>query len=229
MIRALATPSRFAWSPPAKDAPTSGRRLAFARWLTQPGHPLTARVMVNRLWLLHFGEGIVSTPDNFGIAGAPPSHPELLDWLATEFVARGWSVKAMHRLILTSAAYRQASRDRPGAPAHARAKQADPDNRLLWRQRMRRLEAEPLRDAMLAASGSLNGQMFGPPVPLVVRADGEVVEPDDGAGAAPVDLPPGPPVAAAHAAPVVRPAGDGDQLHPARRLDGRLAGAEPAQ
>ena len=138
--------------------------------------------MVNRIWLLHFGEGIVSTPDNFGKAGATPSHPALLDWLATEFVARGWSVKAMHRLILTSAAYRQASGIDPSAPALLRAKQVDPENRLLWRQRMRRLEAEPLRDAMLATAGILNAQMFGPPVPLSVRADGEVVEPDDAAG-----------------------------------------------
>ena len=182
VIQALATPRPFDWSPPGKDAPTSGRRLAFAQWLTQPGHPLTARVMVNRIWLLHFGEGIVSTPDNFGKAGAAPSHPDLLDWLATEFVARGWSIKAMHRLILTSSAYRQASPVDSGAPAHARAMRVDPDNRLLWRQRMRRLEAEPLRDAMLASSGSLNGQMFGPPIPLVVRGDGEVVEPDAAAG-----------------------------------------------
>jgi Protein of unknown function (DUF1553)/Protein of unknown function (DUF1549)/Planctomycete cytochrome C len=182
VIRALGTPKPFAWSPPTKGARTSGRRLAFAQWLTQPGHPLTARVMVNRIWLLHFGEGIVSTPDNFGKAGAAPSHPALLDWLATEFVARGWSVKAMHRLILASAAYRQASGIDASSPVQMRAKQVDPDNRLLWRQRMRRLEAEPLRDAMLATAGTLNAQMFGPPVPLSVRADGEVVEPDDAAG-----------------------------------------------
>ncbi|MFI5456211.1 MAG: DUF1553 domain-containing protein [Isosphaerales bacterium] len=182
VLRALAAPRPFAWSRPSKDAPTSGRRLAFANWLTQPGHPLTSRVMVNRIWLLHFGEGIVSTPDNFGNTGAAPSHPELLDWLATEFVARGWSVKAMHRLILTSTAYRQASRIDPAAPAHAKARQADPENRLLWRQRMRRLEAEALRDSMLATSGVLNGRMFGPPVPFVVRGDGEVVAPDDDLG-----------------------------------------------
>jgi len=182
VLRALATPQPFAWSPPSKDAPTSGRRLAFAKWLTQPDHPLTSRVMVNRIWLLHFGEGIVSTADNFGTTGAAPSHPELLDWLATEFVARGWSVKAMHRLILTSTAYRQASRLDPAAPAHAKAMRADPENRLLWRQRMRRLDAEALRDAMLATSGVLNGRMFGPPVPFVVRDDGEVVAPDDASG-----------------------------------------------
>ena len=182
VLRALGTPEPFAWSSPAKDAKTSGRRLAFAKWLTQPGHPLTSRVMVNRIWLLHFGEGLVATPDNFGTAGAAPSHPELLDWLACEFVRQGWSIKAMHRLILTSAAYRQSSRFDPRSPAHARAKQFDPGVRLLWRQRLRRLEAEPLRDAMLAASGLLNKRMFGAPVPFVVRPDGEVVAPDQPAG-----------------------------------------------
>ncbi len=169
----------FDWKPPAADAPTSGRRLAFAEWLTQPNHPLTARVMVNRLWLYHFGEGIVSTPDNFGRVGSPPSHPELLDWLATEFVARGWSVKAMHRLIVTSSAYRQAS----VSPQAAEAKKIDPDDRLLWRQRMRRLEAEALRDGVLAVSGSLNTDMYGPPVPMQRQGDGEVTAPADASGA----------------------------------------------
>ena len=165
VLPALATPEPFRWAPPAKDAPTSGRRRAFAEWLTQPGHPLTARVLVNRLWLHHFGEGIVATPENFGVKGAPPSHPELLDWLATEFVARGWSIKAMHRLMLTSAAYRQSSRDDP--ERHARARAVDPENRLLWRQRLRRLEAEALRDAVLTVAGTLNLAMGGPS-----RADG---------------------------------------------------------
>jgi Protein of unknown function (DUF1553)/Protein of unknown function (DUF1549)/Planctomycete cytochrome C len=182
VLRALGTPEPFAWSSPAKDAKTSGRRLAFAKWLTQPGHPLTSRVMVNRIWLLHFGEGLVATPDNFGTAGAAPSHRELLDWLACDLVARGWSIKAMHRLILTSTAYRQSSRFDPRSPAHARAKQVDPGVRLLWRQRMRRLEAEPLRDAMLAAGGLLNTRMFGSPVPFVIRPDGEVVAPEDPSG-----------------------------------------------
>jgi hypothetical protein len=168
----------FVWTPPAKDAPTSGRRLAFAEWLTQPDHPLTARVMVNRLWMYHFGEGIVSTPDNFGRIGSPPSHPELLDWLATEFVARGWSVKAMQRLMVTSSAYRQAS-----TSASADARKIDPDDRLLWRQRLHRLEAEPLRDAILDVSGSLNTAMYGPPVPMQRQADGEVTAPADASGA----------------------------------------------
>ena len=171
----------------------------------------------------------MSTPDNFGTTGAAPSHPELLDWLATEFVARGWSVKAMHRLILTSTAYRQASRIDPSAPAHAKAKQADPDNRLLWRQRMRRLEAEALRDAMLATSGVSERPDVRPA--RAVRGPGRRRGRRAGRrrGPAPVDLPQGPPVAAAHAPAVVRPAGDGDELHPARRLDDRLAGAQPSE
>jgi mono/diheme cytochrome c family protein len=169
----------FTWKSPAKDAPTSGRRLAFAEWLTQPDHPLTARVMVNRLWLHHFGEGVVSTPDNFGRIGSPPSHPELLDWLATEFVARGWSIKAMHRLMVTSSAYRQAST----SPTSAEAKKIDPDDRLLWRQRLRRLEAEPLRDGIMSVAGSLNSEMFGPSEPMQRQADGEVTAPADGSGA----------------------------------------------
>jgi hypothetical protein len=135
--------------------------------------------MVNRLWLHHFGEGLVSTPDNFGRIGSPPSHRELLDWLATEFVARGWSVKAMQRLMVTSSAYRQAS----VSPAAADAKQIDPDDRLLWRQRLRRLEAEPLRDGILAVSGSLNAEMFGAPVLMQRQGDGEVTTPTDASGA----------------------------------------------
>src|SRR5262249_26379298 len=150
--------------PRGKDAKTSGRRLAFAEWLTQPYHPLTARVMVNRIWLHHFGRGLVLTPDNFGRTGAPPSHPELLDWLAREFVERGWSMKAIHRLIMTSSAYRQRSALDPAL--HAAAKRLDPDNALLWRQRLRRLEAEPLRDAVLSVAGTLNPEMYGAPVPM---------------------------------------------------------------
>jgi mono/diheme cytochrome c family protein len=179
-LSVLATAQPFTWAPPGKDAKTSGRRLAFARWLTQPDHPLTARVLVNRLWLHHFGEGLVATPDNFGRTGSPPSHPELLDWLATEFVSHGWSIKAMHRLLLTSSTYRQQSAF--DDTAHARARQVDPDNRLLWRQRLRRLEAEALRDAVLSAAGNLNPRMFGPPVPMRRQPDGEVVAPDDASG-----------------------------------------------
>jgi hypothetical protein len=202
-LSVLATAKPFTWSPPDKNAKTSGRRRAFAEWLTQPEHPLTARVLVNRLWLHHFGEGIVATPDNFGHMGKPPTHPKLLDWLAIEFVApspqplspkgrgeeyeplspwgrgvgvRGWSIKAMHRLILTSSTYRQVS------ALNATGRRLDPDNRLLWRQRMRRLEAEPLRDGMLAVTGTLNLQMFGPPVAIQRQGDGEVTTGADPAG-----------------------------------------------
>jgi hypothetical protein len=180
VLTALATAKPFTLSPPAPDAKTSGRRLAFAEWVTQPDHPLTARVAVNHLWLHHFGEGIVATPDNFGHTGTPPSDPELLDWLATEFVARGWSLKAMHRLIMTSSTYRQASAVDPASQSVAL--RLDPDDHLLWRQRLRRLEAEVLRDAMLSTSGMLNPQMCGPPVPVQRQADGEVVTGTDAAG-----------------------------------------------
>jgi hypothetical protein len=171
----------FKWTAPAKDAKTSGRRTAFAQWLTQPDHPLTARVWVNRMWLHHFGEGIVATTDNFGRTGSPPSHPELLDWLACEFVNPAgepnakWSIKHMHRLILTSRTYRQSSTI---PEPSAKSKSIDPENRLHWRQRLRRLEAEPLRDAVLAVAGNLNPQSFGPPVPMVRQGNGEVVVPD---------------------------------------------------
>lgn len=174
-LPAIATPKPFRWTAPPKDSPTSGRRRAFADWLTQPGHPLTARVLVNRVWLHHFGEGIVATPDNLGIKGAAPTHPELLDWLATEFESRSWSIKTMHRLMMNSTAYRQSSRDDP--ERHARAHAVDPDNRLIWRQRLRRLEAEPLRDALLSVAGTLNPATGGPPVPMVAQPDGEVITP----------------------------------------------------
>ncbi|HMC64842.1 MAG TPA: DUF1553 domain-containing protein, partial [Gemmataceae bacterium] len=179
-LSVLTTASPFRWSPPGKEAPTSSRRRAFAEWITQPDHPLTARVLVNRLWLHHFGEGLVSTPENFGHAGSPPSHPELLDWLATEFVARGWSIKTMHRLIMTSSTYRQISTIDP--KLHAAARERDPDNRLLWRQRLGRLEAEVLRDSILSVTGALNPVMYGRPVTMVRHADGEVTTPSDASG-----------------------------------------------
>jgi hypothetical protein len=143
---------------PPSPAGTSGRRKALAEWLTRPDHPLTARVMVNRLWQGHFGRGIVATPSDFGTQGAPPSHPELLDWLASEFVARGWSLKALHRLMVTSATYRQSSIPSPEAARD------DPDNALFGRMFRRRLEGEAVRDALLAVSGQLNPQMGGPSV-----------------------------------------------------------------
>jgi hypothetical protein len=155
-------------------AKSSGRRTAWARWLTRPDHPLTARVFVNRLWQHYFGEGIVATSDNLGHLGSRPTHPELLDWLATEFVRGGWGVKELHRLIVTSSVYRQSSAHRPGPAA------ADPGNRLLWRMRLRRLESEAVRDAILAVSGRLDRTAGGPPVPIEPRADGTVVVADKG-------------------------------------------------
>jgi hypothetical protein len=150
--------------PPGKQ--TSGRRRALAEWMASPDNPLTARVMVNRLWHYHFGRGIVNTPSNFGRMGSLPSHPELLDWLATEFVREGWSVKKMHRLILTSQTYQMASSFYRDANF-----QKDPNNISLWRFPTRRLEAEIIRDAMLSASGQLNMQAGGPPFfPAVPKA-----------------------------------------------------------
>jgi hypothetical protein len=147
------------FGPPLKvadDAPESKRRLALAQWITDPRQPLTARVIVNRLWQHHFGLGIVPTPSDFGLNGGKPSHPELLDWLAAELVASDWSLKHVHRLIVLSATYRQA-----GA-ANARGLAADAQDRWLWRYPPRRLEAEPLRDAILAVSGKLDLRMGGP-------------------------------------------------------------------
>ena len=137
----------------------SGRRLALARWIAAPDNPLTARVMVNRLWQRHFGAGIVATSNNFGVMGKKPTHPDLLDWLATRFVEGGWSVKQLDRLIVTSAAYRRAS-----SPADAEAvAERDPNNALLSYFPPRRLAAEEIRDAMLAVTGELNPEVGGPP------------------------------------------------------------------
>jgi hypothetical protein len=147
---------------------TSGRRLALAQWLTQPNHPLTARVAVNQLWLRHFGRGIVPTVANFGKSGLPPTHPELLDWLATEFVARGWSMKAMHRLMVTSDAYRQSSRVVESVRA------ADPENELLSRMPLRRMDAETLYDSLVSVAGRLDPTLYGHPGELNISADKEV-------------------------------------------------------
>ena len=174
VLTAIDAPEPYSWKK-RQNAHTSGRRLALAKWLTQAKHPLTARVMVNRVWLHHFGEGIVSSPEDFGYSGARPSHPKLLDWLAVEFVERGWSIKHLHRLILTSATYRQQSSQNLQSEIHRRASEADPENTLLWRQRLRRLEAEPLRDAIMAVSGELSTKMFGPPIRMARQSDGEVV------------------------------------------------------
>jgi len=136
--------------------PSSGRRLALARWIASPSNPLTARVMANRVWHYHFGRGLVPTTADFGRAGEPPSHPELLDWLASELIAGGWSLKHLHRTILLSESYRRSS-----SAARAAALAADPDNKLLWRQKLRRLEAEVIRDTVLAVSGQLNLEAGG--------------------------------------------------------------------
>jgi len=136
----------------------SGRRRALADWISSPANPLTARVMVNRIWQHHFGEGIVRTPSDFGMNGDRPSHPELLDWLASELVEKKWSVKAMHRLMLTSNTYRQST----SHPAWDKISESDPDNRLLSRMNWIRLESEVLRDSILSLSGRLNPEAGGP-------------------------------------------------------------------
>jgi hypothetical protein len=135
-------------------------RLELANWLADPAHPLTARVMVNRVWQHHFGNGFVHTPDDLGNQSSPPTHPELLDWLANRFIADGWSLKKLHRLILLSATWQQSSRTNP------RFVEIDPFNDLLWRANIRRLEFEPLRDSILAIGGSLDLTVGGRPINL---------------------------------------------------------------
>jgi mono/diheme cytochrome c family protein len=139
-----------------KEAPLN--RLTLAKWLVDPGHPLTSRVAVNRFWQMYFGYGIVKTQEDFGVQGEPPVHPELLDWLATEFIRTGWDIRGMQRLIVTSATYRQSSRTTPALL------EKDPENRLLARAPRGRLPAEMIRDTALAASGLLNGTIGGPSV-----------------------------------------------------------------
>ncbi|MEE2843623.1 MAG: PSD1 and planctomycete cytochrome C domain-containing protein [Planctomycetota bacterium] len=164
----------FVWKAVEGKASTSLRRTAFANWLTQSRHPLTSRVMANRLWLHHFGEGLVSTVEDFGWAGEEPQHQQLLDWLAVELESNQWSLKHLHRLILSSQAYQQSS---AVTVSHgtAWAKSVDPNNRLLWRQNLRRMEAEPLRDSILHVAGALRSDMYGAPTAIVRRSDGEVV------------------------------------------------------
>ena len=189
-LSVLCSPSRppstsqgaeFSTRIPADDPslPTSGRRLAYARHLTNGQHPLVARVFVNRVWMHHFGRGLVATPGDFGRLGEKPTHPELLDWLADEFLRSGWSLKKLHRLLMTSTAYRQSSRRRPELDA------VDPDNRLLGRMSIRRLEAETVRDAILAVSGDLTPKLFGTPIPVTPDETGQIivgVDTRDGAG-----------------------------------------------
>ena len=151
----------------AREMPpeTPKPKTKLAQWLTEPDHPLTARVMVNRLWVWHFGNGIVNTPNDFGLNGDRPSHPELLDYLANQFVESGWRVKTLHREILLSSTYRQSSH----SPVTRQATAKDPNNRLLWRFGRRRLEAEEIRDALLAVSGKLNRKAGGKSVIVPVE------------------------------------------------------------
>ena len=151
------------------NLPTSARRLNYAKYLTSGQHPLVARVIVNRIWMHHFGQGLVNTPSDFGFLGERPTHPELLDWLAAEFVESGWDVKRLHRLIISSFAYQQSAVGDP------RLVQADPDNRLYGRWTVRRLESEALRDAMLSVSGRFNSELFGEPVPVMEDEVGQIV------------------------------------------------------
>ena len=154
---------------PRPDGRTSGRRLAFAEWLGSTDNPLTARVIVNRVWHHHFGRGIVSTLDNFGKMGDQPTHPELLDYLAVEFMKRGWSMKQLHRFMMTSEAYQMAS-----VFDHGGNVKTDPENQLLWRYRPQRLDAETIRDTMLSVAGNMNltmgGLAFFPNVPKEILA-----------------------------------------------------------
>ncbi len=154
-----ATPSDWQQKPPDGWDRTSFSRASLAHWITDPDRgagALAARVAVNRLWHHHFGTGIVPTPNDFGFSGERPTHPELLDWLARDFIENGWSLKRMHKLLMTSQLYQQSSELDPAKAA------IDPENRLLWRWRPRRLEAEAIRDSILAVSGLLDRTMFGP-------------------------------------------------------------------
>ena len=165
----------FNVSPPWPGATKTGRRLALAKWLVQSDNPLTARVMVNRIWRHHFGSGIVKTVGNFGQSGTRPTHPELLDWLALEFVERGWSFKAMHRLMMNSRTYRQASRVTPQHQIF------DADNRLLSRWSLTRMDGEALHDSLLLVSHRLDERRFGPSDPVLLRPDGmSIAYPRDG-------------------------------------------------
>lgn len=158
---------------------TTGRRLSYANHLTDGKHPLVARVLVNRIWAHHFGKGLVGTLGDFGALGEKPTHPELLDWLASDFMARGWKLKRLHKLIMTSAAYTQLSRRTP------ELERVDPENRLLGRMSVRRLDAEALRDSILGVSGKLNLELHGKPAPVKEDDVGQIVigkENKDGEG-----------------------------------------------
>jgi mono/diheme cytochrome c family protein len=155
-VLSVAETKEYEFPTPPAGASTTWRRRGFAEWLVNPDNPLTARVMVNRMWQHHFGEGIVRTPSNFGKMGEQPSHPELLDWLANEFVTKGWTMKNVHRLMMTSQLYQMASDDNSADLA------IDPENRYFWRMPRERMEAEVLRDEILATAGTLDRKTGGP-------------------------------------------------------------------
>ena len=157
-VLSVVSETPYVFPTPPEGVKSTWQRRGFAEWVASPENPLTARVMVNRIWQHHFGEGIVRTPNNLGKMGEPPSHPELLDWLATEFVERGWSVKSMHKLLMTSQAYQMASDDVPAGV------NADPENRLFWRMPRLRLEAEAIRDNIMAVAGTLDRTLGGPAI-----------------------------------------------------------------
>ena len=167
-LTVLATPQIEPFKAEQVPSGSSGRRLAYARWLTNGSHPLVARVLVNRFWLNHFGRGIVNTPGDFGRQGESPTHPELLDWLADEFVKGGWKLKPLHRVIVLSNTYRQSS-------VNDASVRADPENRLYARFKMRRLDAETLRDSMLATTGVLNKTPYGPPSGIGRDSAGRII------------------------------------------------------
>ncbi|MBC8356029.1 MAG: DUF1553 domain-containing protein [Planctomycetes bacterium] len=163
--------ARLASTLPTNDdsLPSTGRRLAFAKRLTDPRYPLTARVVVNRIWLNHFGRGIVNSPSDFGVLGDRPTHPDLLDWLAAELIDSGWQVKQLHKIIMLSTTYRQSSH------RTEQHNSVDPDNKLYARTLVRRLESESVRDALLTVSDKLNRNLFGPPVPVMEDEVGQIV------------------------------------------------------
>ncbi len=164
----LATPEIAPFKPAALPSGSSGRRLAYAKWLTNGKHPLVARTLVNRFWMHHFGRAIANTPGDFGLGGEKPSHPELLDWLADEFVSSGWKLKPFQRMIVLSRAYRQSS-------VNPASMDQDAENRLYARSSLQRLEAEPLRDSLLAISGALVTKQYGAPSKIGVDPAGRVI------------------------------------------------------
>ena len=162
----IKNPKSFNVRRPWPDAKKTGRRLSLAHWLTRSDHPLTSRVMVNRIWKYHFGHGIVKSLGNFGRSGIKPSHPELLDWLSIKFIQSGWDIKSLHYLMMTSNTYKQASKVSPDM------ERMDPENILFSRMPLRRMDAEELRDTLFLISGRLNEKPYGPPDIVLERKDG---------------------------------------------------------